>query len=208
MPTKLIVAHNLAELRKARGLTQGELAEKFNYSDKSISKWEHGETMPDIEVLKQLCDFYGVTLDYLVTEDESAKKKLIKGKDRQANKWTIVALAVSAAWLLGVVAFIAGQIFIAEARWAQVGWISFIWPVPASFIIMLVFNGIWGTSRKRTILAIGLTWSSLACIYLTLGLFVDGGAGWSLWPIFLIGVPLTIAAILWNHVLTKPKEKD
>lgn len=206
MPIKLIVAHNLAELRKARGLTQGELAERFNYSDKSISKWEHGETMPDIEVLKQLCDFYGVTLDYLVTEDENAKKKQLKGKERTANKWTIVALAVSAAWLLGVVAFIAGQIFMGQDAWAPIGWICFIWPLPASFIIWLVFNGIWGNARIRTILAILLTWSSLACIYLTLGLFVSDGAGWLLWPIFLIGIPLTVAAILWYYLLSRPKE--
>ena len=60
-----IVSHNLTELRKARGLTQGQLAEKFAYSDKSISKWEHGEALPDLNTLQELADFYGVTLDYL-----------------------------------------------------------------------------------------------------------------------------------------------
>ncbi|MCR5349338.1 MAG: helix-turn-helix domain-containing protein [Bacilli bacterium] len=206
MPIKLIVAHNLAELRKAKGLTQGELAERFNYSDKSISKWEHGDTLPDIEVLKQLCDFYGVTLDYLVTEDEKAKRKFLKRPDRKANKWTIIALAISAAWLLGAVAFIAGQIFMGIATWAHIGWICFVWPIPASFIIWLVFNSLWGNAKMRTVLVILLTWSALASIYLTLGIFVSEGAGWRLWPIFLIGIPLTVAAILWNHVLARPKE--
>ena len=63
---KIIIGKNLSSLRKARKLTQLELAEKLNYSDKAVSKWEKGATTPDIETLKQLCDFYGVTLDYLV----------------------------------------------------------------------------------------------------------------------------------------------
>ena len=63
---KIIIGKNLSSLRKARKLTQLELAEKLNYSDKAVSKWEQGATTPDIETLKQLCDFYGVTLDYLV----------------------------------------------------------------------------------------------------------------------------------------------
>ena len=203
MPIKLIVAHNLAALRKAKGLTQGELAEKFNYSDKSISKWEHGETMPDIEVLKQLCDFYGVTLDYLVTEDENVQKKMLKSDERKANKLIIAALSISAAWLLGVVAYVAGQIIVGEKAWPAVGWICFIWPLPASFIIALVFNGIWGNSKWRSIFSICLTWSLITALYLTLGIFVDGGVGWQLWPLFLIGVPLTVASILWNHVLVR-----
>lgn len=205
MPVKLIVAHNLAELRKARGLTQSELAEQFNYSDKSVSKWEHGDTMPDIEVLKQLCDFYGVTLDYLVTEEGKNRSSMVKGKQRVANKWAIAALSVSAVWLVSVVIFFAGKILFSEAVWNRTGWISFIWAAPASFVVMLVFNGIWGKSSWRTILAILLTWSSIACIYITLGLFL--GSGWELWQIFLIGIPLTVASILWDHVLVKNKNE-
>jgi tellurite methyltransferase len=48
---KEIIAKNLTELRKANKLTQGALAEKLNYSDKAISRWEHAETLPDIETL-------------------------------------------------------------------------------------------------------------------------------------------------------------
>lgn len=205
MPIKLIVAHNLAELRKARGLTQGELAAQFNYSDKSISKWEHGDTMPDIEVLKQLCDFYGVTLDYLVTEHEEAQANKKKNQ-RVANKWTIVALSVLCVWLVAIVIYIAGQIFLDQRDWPAFGWLCFVWGVPASFIVMITFNGIWGKSSWRSILAILLTWSAIAAVYLTVGIFVPNGAGWGLWPIFLVGIPLTIASILWDHVLSKPKD--
>ena len=53
-----IVANNLTELRKEKKWTQAELAEKINYSDKSVSKWELGEALPDLKVLKQMADLY------------------------------------------------------------------------------------------------------------------------------------------------------
>ena len=64
---KIIVGKNLAALRKKKKLTQIELADKFNYSDKAVSKWEQGATLPDLETLCQLCDFYRVTTEVLTT---------------------------------------------------------------------------------------------------------------------------------------------
>ena len=57
---KEIIAKNLLELRKQRRYTQQDLATKLNYSDKAISRWEHAETLPDIETLCKICDLYGV----------------------------------------------------------------------------------------------------------------------------------------------------
>ena len=61
-----IIADNLAYYRKAAGLTQLEIADKFNYSDKSISKWERGESDPDIARLKDLAVYFDVSIDYLL----------------------------------------------------------------------------------------------------------------------------------------------
>ena len=69
-----IVASNLAEFRRNAGLTQAELAEKINYSDKSISKWERGEALPDLKVLAQLAELYGVTINDFVTKDAGKQK--------------------------------------------------------------------------------------------------------------------------------------
>lgn len=65
---KRIIADNIAELRKAVPLTQAELAEKLNYSDKAVSKWERGESIPDVIVLKQIAGIFGVSVDYLLEE--------------------------------------------------------------------------------------------------------------------------------------------
>lgn len=207
MPIKLIVARNLAALRKQAGLTQGELAEKFNYSDKSISKWEHGDTLPDIEVLKELCDFYGVTLDYLVTDDPKAQESLVKHKERTANKFVIAILSVMVVWLVAIFVYVLGHVSMGEAAWVPKGWICFLYAFPASCVVLLVFNSIWGKSLWRAILIISLVWSLLTAIYLSLGLFMADGGGWNLWALFLIGVPCTIAAILWNHIIVRPHPK-
>lgn len=62
------VANNLAELRKKKNWTQAELAGRINYSDKTVSKWERGEALPDLRVLKQMSELFGVDLEYFVTE--------------------------------------------------------------------------------------------------------------------------------------------
>lgn len=199
-PLKITIAHNLIELRKSKNLTQGELAEKFNYSDKSVSKWEHGETTPDIETLKQLCDFYGVTLDYLTHQGSSKEmKQYIKPKGQQVNKNVITALSVSVVWILAITIYIGIQ-FLYDTYY----WMAFLWALPVSCIILVTFSALWGT-RKLTIAAvIGLSWSSLLAIYLELGRDIPNGEGWKFWMLFLIGVPLTVAAILWGHVISTP----
>ena len=79
-----IIAKNLSELRKKNRLTQLELAEKLNYSDKAVSKWEQGESLPGIEVLCKLSKLYGVSLDYIVGED-AAKSSPIPSERKKYN---------------------------------------------------------------------------------------------------------------------------
>ena len=71
---KRLVADNITMYRKANGLTQIQLAEKLNYSDKAVSKWERGESLPDLYILMQIVDMFGITLNDLVTKQEQPKK--------------------------------------------------------------------------------------------------------------------------------------
>ena len=61
------LAANLAELRKEENLTQAEFAAQFNYSDKAVSKWERGDSLPDVVMLKTIADLYGMRVDDLLT---------------------------------------------------------------------------------------------------------------------------------------------
>ena len=78
---KTTVANNLIALRKSKGLTQADVANALNYSDKSVSKWEHADSLPDISILSALADMYGVTLDYLTHEDAEERLSYMNEKE-------------------------------------------------------------------------------------------------------------------------------
>ena len=67
-------AKNIAAYRKAHKDTQLDLARKLNYSDKSVSKWERGEGLPDVYILAQIAQLYGITVSNLIGEEEPPKK--------------------------------------------------------------------------------------------------------------------------------------
>lgn len=75
---KEIISKNITNLRKAEKLTQFEFASKLNYSDKAISKWERGESIPDVITIKQIADFFNVTVDYLLTQHSNETLPLAK----------------------------------------------------------------------------------------------------------------------------------
>ncbi len=203
-PLKLVIAHNLSELRKAKGLTQIQLADKFGYSDKAVSKWEHGEATPDIETLAKLADYYGVTLDYLTHEGSAVEKKkyVSDTKVQRVNKTVIIILSCMIAPLVCILIYTALAMF----PNTEPIWTLFVWWVPIDAIICFVFNCIWGPKRFRPMWAILMSWTIITAFYLEMGRSMQNGMGWNLWIIFLIGVPLTIAAILWNHVKATPIE--
>lgn len=197
----IIIGKNLSNLRKQAKLTQMELAEKFNYSDKSISKWEAGDSMPSIEILNELAKFYNVTLDYLVTEEHTENQTKTDNKPQKQKKpkmfptkVVVTLLAVCAVWIIATSVFVCLKLF------ANINYpICFMWAVPASFIVGVVFNSIWGHYRYLFPILSCLLWSLLACIHIQI-LPYD-----NIWPIYFLGIPLQVAIILWGALVKKPK---
>ena len=110
---KETVAKNLTKLRQERNLTQSEVAQMLNYTDKSVSKWEHAETTPPIDVLKQLADLYEVSLDYLVSDrNEEFYDSTYTGKRNTTNKIIITILATSLVWLIATILYVYGLVFL------------------------------------------------------------------------------------------------
>lgn len=185
---KVLLSKNLLTLRKSKGLTQLELANKLNYSDKSISKWEHGDAVPDIEVLKRIADFYEVTVDYLISDNTSKPEIPKTTRANTRNKIIITGLSTLLVWLVATILYVQFSI------WLDVYyWLVFVWAVPASFIVLTVFNGIWGKRRFSFTITSCLVWSILASLYLQFLKF-------NLWIIFIIGIPLQIAIVLWSQL--------
>ena len=179
---KAIVAKNLTSLRKINGLTQAELAEKLNYSDKAVSRWEHGETMPDINVLYELCEFYGITMNDLVNEEYTADAKE-NGKEKSENAYRmwLGIVTASTVWLFFTILFIYTRMVRESAYW-----LSFVWAIPASilpFMYLCRKNFGW---IVRFVLGSVVIWTLISAVYLHLLV----GFGANLWMIFLIGIPL------------------
>ncbi len=194
-----IIGKNLLTLRKSRKLTQLELADKFNYSDKSISKWETGESLPSIEVLYDLSRFYNVSLDSLTRDEPIIAEELPKKKEKDKmfpSKLIITLLAFTSVWLLATVLFVCVQIVFNRS----LGMI-FMWAVPLSCIVLIIFNGIWGKPYLLFYILTVLIWSTLVSIHLQL-------SNYGLWIIYILGIPLQIVVILWGALIKKPSKRQ
>ena len=143
---KSVIAENLYELRCAAGLTQLSFAEKLNYSDKAVSKWERAESVPDIYTLKMIADMYGVTVDYLLTRDHPVDKRPDKvGKRSRRIRVNVSLISVVGVWLVATLYF-AMQLMLFN-HVVLPAWMAFIYAIPVSSIVAIVFNSIWGRRK-------------------------------------------------------------
>ena len=181
------VAKNITELRILNNMTQMELAEKLNYSDKTISKWETGEIIPSLENLIKLCDIYNVTLDEIThpIPQEKLGGKKHKSFEKQ-NKIIITLLAILTVWITATAIFVYGQII------ANVSlWVIFIWAIPVSCIVTIVFNSLWGKRIYGFITISILLWSLITAFYLQF-------LSYNLFAMYFVGIPLQVAIFLWS----------
>lgn len=181
------VAANISALRRHAGMTQAELGERLGYTDKSVSKWERGESLPDAYVLKQTAEMFDVTVDYLLSTHDPQQKVTTISAEKMHNRKLITVIS-----LLGLLLLITA---IFAAVWIATGkvvWLIYVIAMPAEMITLLVFCSMW-FGRMPTMLSVsGLIWTLLAAIYVTL-LFLGAG-NW--WILFIIGVPAQIIATL------------
>ncbi|MBR5192593.1 MAG: helix-turn-helix domain-containing protein [Clostridia bacterium] len=190
MDIKQNLSENLINLRKSLSLTQAELAEKLNYSDKAVSKWERGESTPDLTVLKQIADFYGVTIDFLISEHPKKQKNSIKNLSKKR-----IIIALFSAILVWLVAICAYSFITLLFPGIIHTWLSFIYAIPITFLILLILTAIWGKSLTNLIITSLLVWTVLLSVYLTL-LYALANPPITLWVIFLIGIPLQVLTVL------------
>ena len=194
---KNIVAKNITELRLLNNMTQMELAEKLNYSDKTISKWERAESSPDISVLVEISDLFGVSLDYLVrTENIEEAVKENKKKEARYNRKVISYISESAVWFIAISAFIITTFIIGKTTFQ---WLYFVYAMPVVMIVKLIFNSIWFNPRRNYLIISALIWSILTAIHTT---FLYFNIDVSL--IYLLGIVGQIVVILWSFI-KKPK---
>ena len=190
-----VIATNLTYLRRRAKLTQLEFGEKFNYSDKTVSKWEMGTVIPSVGTLKQIADFYGVSLDYICTQHKSSKDyesergKVVKPQE----KMIFMALFVTIIWFIAAVVYAVGYMRLGTIDSTQnIWWIAFLYAVPSSFFVLAYFVARYFKGSKWSyIFFSGFIWTFLASVFINLIVL-----GNNYWFLFLIGAPAQAAIIL------------
>ncbi len=198
---KLLVAKNIATLRTANGMTQSDLAEKLNYSDKSISKWERGESLPDIVVLKELADLFSVTLDALVSKPCPSKPSAppscgLDPHQQRRNRSIITGMSILSVWLVSTLLFV---VIHSLSGAAGSDWLAFLYAIPASMVVWLVFNTLWFDPRRNFLIISLLMWSALACVHLSLLCL----CGYNVWLVFVLGIPGQCIILFWSRLKFK-----
>lgn len=201
---KARIGANIAYYRKQAGLTQAGLGEKLNYSDKAVSKWERGESIPDVLTLMQLASLFEITVDALLgdvnalPENPSTLERAMnqvseKALKRKANKNIILALTTTLVWFVALLAFV-----VLSTLDIPYSWLAFFYAVPVNAIVLLSLRSAWHDFRWNKALISAIVWGSLASIYASIWAFL----GFNAWKIFLLGIPGQIAIFLWFRMFT------
>lgn len=196
---KDIIGKNIAAHRKRSGLTQAGLAEKLNYSDKAVSKWERGDSIPDVLTLAQLAEQFGITVNDLLSDpnalpdqagavQQAMEKVVEKTLKRKANKNIILGLSSVLVWFVALFIYV-----VLSSIGLENSWLAFFYAVPADAIVLLSLRSAWRDFRWNRALISMIMWGCLVSIYMTLLLL----ANINVWKIFLLGIPGQAAVLMW-----------
>ena len=188
------LAKNISELRKINKMTQSELAEKLNYTDKAISKWERGESTPDVESLSEIAKLFNLTVDDLLHESFDKEKAIQTEKKEQIKTYAKSALGVLTFWLIGTCIFVYDLI---KGSNLDGIWMAFIWPIPVSALFLFTVSFLKKDKPLIPCFASATLWSFLVSVFLQMLIL-----GEPIWPIFVIGVPIQLIIIITYWINT------
>ena len=181
-----IVRQYLIILRKQHNLTQNELASQINFSDKTVSRWESGESLPDYETLEALCKLYHVDFVFLFTE-HTDEKVLHVAKTRLVF---LLILSIIAIWMIAVSVFVT-IIMVKKVSY----WQAFIWALPTTSLLLIAYNYKFYYNKAIFFLSHTLfVWTILTAFYCQ---FITSNP----WPIFLVGIPIQAAIVTLTIIM-------
>ena len=213
---KFQIGANIAAYRKRAGLTQAGLAEKLNYSDKAVSKWERGESIPDVLTLMQLAEQFDISVGDLLSDpnelpgnpgglEKAMTQVSEKALKRKANKNVILGLSSTLVWFVALLVFVILSSFRVLEPYS---WLAFLYAVPANAIVLLSLRSAWHDFRWNQGLITLIVWGSVLSVYVTVLVVFH----YNFWKIFLLGIPGQIAIFLWFRMFRPakgaPEEKE
>lgn len=193
---KLIFASNLIKLRTDAGMTQVELGEKLNYSDKTISKWERAESIPDAFVLKQIGAIFGVSVDHLLSSHDQWEDSLSGKKQKSEAKYDSFFITMVSIAGIGTLAVL---IFVILWVLGSIQWSVFAYAVPVSLITLLVLNSIWNGGKNNLLIVASLVFCIIAIIYIAL-------IEYQPWQLFLVVIPAELVVFFSFKIRKRNKQ--
>lgn len=187
---KDIIAKNLVRLRQKAGLTQLKLAEMLNYSDKAVSKWERGESIPDLRVLIQLAEIYNIKVDDIITEQP---EKVVNPKMNLFKKrLLIVLLSVGLVWFIATGVFAIVYFSPVNEPYA---WLTYIVAPFVTAVVLTVFSGIWGSKLTNAVACTLILWSVVVIFHVFFAVFAPSVDKW--WLFYVVAAPFQVLIIFW-----------
>lgn len=189
---KEVIGENIAFLRKREKMTQSELSEKLNYSDKAISKWERGESTPDPDSLLQLSELFNVQIDYFFHE-ENKEQYVNKNNYLKVRGLLITILMCVSVYFVAISVFLIA--WLRDHTNVATFWVAFIYPLPICCFFLFRYYRKLNNLPLKIIFASLALWTILATAYLQLLVL-----GFNPWMIFIIGAPIQAAIIILHFV--------
>lgn len=194
---KYTTASNIINLRQKAGMTQSELAALINYSDKSVSKWERAEAVPDAYVLKKMSEIFGVTVDYLLSPHDGWDQDPRQKKPLYSNQ-VIILLSVTGVWMLALILFITLWLL------GNLVWIIFIYAILFSMLVLLVLNSVLEQGRHNYLIIGALVLSIVASLYFS---FLYFGKQ-NYWQLYLLLAPAWLVVFLTSRLRKRPEKEQ
>jgi len=192
---KLVSASNIIKLRTEKGMTQAELGAKLNYSDKTISKWERGEAIPDAYVLTQMAELFGVSVDFILSShDKWEKPKENEVEEVRYSVEHIIAIAVIGTLTAFLIAFV--------TLWLMdiVEWRLFLFALSAAILVYMILICVFKRTRHLQYVIAVFVASLFVIVYFHLPTANP-------WQLFLILVPAEVLVFLACNVRIRKHAK-
>jgi len=186
---KSVIARNIVALRKSARWTQAELAQKLNYSDKAISKWERGESTPDVDVLKNMADLFQVPVSYFFEEHpkHGGISETLASRQQMRNRILIALVSIAGLFAVATVLYVLSGLL--SVNICDPSWMLYIYAIPPALVLLLIFNSVWGPKKLNLAIITAMIWTVLLAVFLSFH-------APNRWMVFLIGIPAQIIVLL------------
>ena len=185
------VAENIAYYRKKMNLNQIELSEKLNYSDKSISKWERAEGIPTVVVLKEICDFFGITLN------DITNPKKVKINYKMKKRGLIAYFYASIAFVVAIILY--GIFNLIDINFAA--WKLIIYAIPIASLVLFIFSIIWNQRIETYLYLSSFIWTLALSFYVSISIP-------NKYMIFIIAIPVHLFLLYLIRLIYFSKDSN